>query len=411
MSAAQDAATPKKRETFGPAVLVTSAHAGRAQRRVDLLAHLAAAGVTVGDEISIGELYGLKPQGVAWRTAGYRAVIAAGGDGTVGTVATHVAGSDLPLGILPLGTANDVARSLHIPLDLPAAIATLVQGQVVAVDAGQVRPGLSRPRALVVDPVERVEVLPTPGAEEPTPEEGVYFLHAASLGLHAEFARLATDINVRRRWGPLTYAVAVAGSLLRLRVIPVTLCFSGLVGDMTPGEHDLKRCSSEDNMVDDNMVDDNMVVMRRRVWQLSAVNMPVFGGGWKVRAPDIHLQDRLLDIVFVETPRLDDLWNMVYFLLGWPRWRGAAASVSGRLLPRFPLPGLRQYKAHAVVVETPAPVDVSLDGELRAHTPARIQVAPAQVNVIAPWEGVTSPRRRGAGVSTRIPEWHSEREE
>ena len=40
---------------------------------------------------------------------GYRAVVAVGGDGTVGEVITGVAGTDVPVGIIPKGTANQVA--------------------------------------------------------------------------------------------------------------------------------------------------------------------------------------------------------------------------------------------------------------------------------------------------------------
>src|SRR5690242_18538712 len=49
------------------------------------------------------------------------AIVAAGGDGTVNTIVGAVAGRDVPLAILPLGTANDLARALGLPLDALAA--------------------------------------------------------------------------------------------------------------------------------------------------------------------------------------------------------------------------------------------------------------------------------------------------
>ena len=65
-------------------------------------------------------------------------VAAAGGDGTVSSVAAAVAGSATPFGILPLGTLNHFAKDLHIPLDLAQAVHTIASRHIVVVDAAQV---------------------------------------------------------------------------------------------------------------------------------------------------------------------------------------------------------------------------------------------------------------------------------
>ena len=65
-------------------------------------------------------------------------VVAGGGDGTVSTVASALAGTGAALGVLPLGTLNHFAKDLRIPLDLEAAVQTIVAGHSVAVDLGDV---------------------------------------------------------------------------------------------------------------------------------------------------------------------------------------------------------------------------------------------------------------------------------
>jgi diacylglycerol kinase family enzyme len=66
------------------------------------------------------------------------AVIAAGGDGTVQSAVQHLAGTGIPLGILPLGTRNHFARDLGLPLELGAAAAAIAAGNIRTVDLGEV---------------------------------------------------------------------------------------------------------------------------------------------------------------------------------------------------------------------------------------------------------------------------------
>jgi YegS/Rv2252/BmrU family lipid kinase len=97
---------------------------------------------------------------------GVRSIVAAGGDGTVRSVAFRLLGTETALGVLPLGTAMNVARSLGIPLDLDGAAAVLASGNTRSIDVGEAR---GRP-----------------------------FLEVASIGLGAEVLEGATDVGEGR---------------------------------------------------------------------------------------------------------------------------------------------------------------------------------------------------------------------
>ena len=66
------------------------------------------------------------------------ALVAGGGDGTVNAVASALAGTATPMGVLPLGTLNHFAKAAGIPLDLPGAVQTVVAGRTKRVDVGRV---------------------------------------------------------------------------------------------------------------------------------------------------------------------------------------------------------------------------------------------------------------------------------
>ena len=124
----------------------------------------------------------------------YDVIVAAGGDGTVNSVAAQIVGCDVVLGVLPLGTLNHFARDLGIALDLEEAANTICSGEVRAVDVASVN--------------EKI------------------FINNSSLGLYADQVRLRQVWRKRiGRWPALILASIV--TLARFRFLRVTANFNG----------------------------------------------------------------------------------------------------------------------------------------------------------------------------------------
>lgn len=124
------------------------------------------------------------------------AVIAAGGDGTLSTVAAVLAGTGIPLAILPLGTRNHFAADLGIPGDADAAIDNVRRGEIRRVDLGRVN--------------------------------GRVFINNSSLGLYPRVVRRRDELRRHRRlskWAALLRALPFA--LWRLPLLDVSLTLDG----------------------------------------------------------------------------------------------------------------------------------------------------------------------------------------
>ncbi|MFI5273730.1 MAG: diacylglycerol kinase family protein [Ktedonobacterales bacterium] len=363
-------AQPEDRRN-SPVVLIVSPHGGHAHS-VNAHELLREAGVAVAIELNVNQLDHLLPSGQEWRARGIAAAVAAGGDGTIGAVATQIAASGLPLGILPTGTSNDVARALGIPMDLDRAAAIIASGTPRPIDSGVCLPAATEPLS---QQVGHHAVAQAPAGS--LASHGASFLHALTLGLNVEFARLATDIARRRRLGPLNYAAAALEAIVHAQVLPVTLRLAGV------------RLASAGG-APPNVAGE--LVVTHHALQVAVVNLPVFGGALGLRLPDVRENDDLLDIVVFEA--LEDLAlratveHWLAALRHVPEAREGdhpLDAVEGSAPERLTtLPGVIRYQAHRVVIETPEPVDVTLDGELRAHTPVVVRVAPEPLRIILP---------------------------
>ena len=119
-------------------------------------------------------------------------VVAGGGDGTINAVASALVGTDVALGVLPLGTLNHFAKDLKIPLDLEQAVANVFSGERVSVDVGEVN--------------------------------GRVFLNNSSIGIYPWFVQQRDDLQSRGygKWMaslPAMLAVAKRRSRLYVRLL------------------------------------------------------------------------------------------------------------------------------------------------------------------------------------------------
>jgi diacylglycerol kinase family enzyme len=115
-------------------------HRGAEHVRAELEAAFRGASVTADHAFCSGhELKALAEKALEQAKAGkIDAIVVGGGDGSVRTVAGVLAGSGVPLGILPLGTLNHFAKDLGIPLELEAAAANVASGARRLVDLAEV---------------------------------------------------------------------------------------------------------------------------------------------------------------------------------------------------------------------------------------------------------------------------------
>ena len=200
---------------------------------------------------------------VAVEQAPTAAVVACGGDGTVHLCLQVVAGTDVPLGILPFGTGNDNGRSLGLmkePAEVADVIAdALIQGRRRRVDAG---------RAVSADGIDR------------------WFLGVLSSG----FDSMVNERAIVMTWpsGQARYIRAILAELRSFKAVPYTV------------------------VVDEGLQTETR--MEKTGMLVAVGNGTSYGGGMKV-CPGALMDDGLLSFIFldeVSTPRFLRVFPQVF---------------------------------------------------------------------------------------------------
>ncbi|HZY97941.1 MAG TPA: YegS/Rv2252/BmrU family lipid kinase [Candidatus Baltobacteraceae bacterium] len=133
-------------------------------------------------------------EGGVGETAIVDCIISAGGDGTLTRAIAFAVERDVPIGLVPLGTFNDLARTLNVPLDVAAACDVIGAGHTRTIDIARVN--------------------------------DVYYASEASIGVSSRIARLQTS-QEKRRYGMLAIVATGLQAFRYMRPMHVTVSFDG----------------------------------------------------------------------------------------------------------------------------------------------------------------------------------------
>jgi diacylglycerol kinase family enzyme len=368
-------------QTAQRAVVIHSPHSGRSSRLSEAITYLEQAGLEIVNTISIADLDDLPAQGPVWKANGIDIAISGGGDGLVGGVITHIAESGLLLGILPLGTSNDIARSLHIPMDLQEAAQVIAQGVEHLVDIGVAKPSEQAPHLASKHQYG-------PILEQVSPEKHGFFAHALTIGVNVQFARIATNVATRQRFGRMTYPYAALETLVSHDALDIELEFDRLA--LPQNTIETQQASAE------TVSSEPKTSLKCRALQVAIINAPIFGGQREFALPGTKFDDRLLDIVVIEEMDFEKFGSIVARFLG-PKKNGETRLANGeKRFTHHPaelthIPGIHHVQARGVTITTSAdPRDVTLDGEVRGQTPMYVHVAEQRLRVKVPGQESTS---------------------
>lgn len=248
--------------------------------------------------------------------AGASAVVAAGGDGTVRAVAAALISTSTPMGIVPLGTGNLLARNLDLPLTrLDEQLRIALTASARPIDVGWLRVG--GPRREEDGVVEGETPQPLAGSDK-----GHMFLVIAGLGFDAAMVA-STDDELKARVGWMAYFVAGAkhldGRRLRLQI---------------------------------RLDERPAVTVRAR--SLLVGNCGKLPGGLML-LPDAEIDDGWLDVAAIDTRG---------GLVGWVQLFGEVVLQGVGLRTELPKIGrIDHVRSRTVRVAADRPVDVQIDGE------------------------------------------------
>jgi diacylglycerol kinase (ATP) len=269
-----------------------------------------------------------------------------GGDGTVRSVASALVETGMPVGLLPAGTGNLLARNLELPVDsLRRSMAVVLSGRDASIDTCTLR--LTRPdsdqledrREDPQDAARNVDLADASDTADTPETEEHMFLVMAGLGFDAEvMATAPEDLKAQIGWGAYIYAGAqhLQGPQFDVDV------------SLAEGHHE-----------------------HRRVRSVICGNVGKLQGGFEL----------------LPEARYDD--GRVTALLLYPRGLFGWASIARRLVTKRDFPGpkprLKHLSSRRIVVRASKPVEVQIDGDpVGSAVTMEVEVNPGSLVVRLP---------------------------
>ncbi|OMG42490.1 diacylglycerol kinase [Actinomyces naeslundii] len=334
--------------------------------------------------------------------AGARLVVAAGGDGTVRSVAAGVAGTQARMGIIPLGTANLAARNLGVPVGDPRAAARVAaHGVDLPADLAWVRtedwtaPDVGPGRTESAETTGEADTLGgdtatnTPFPESSPPSTDPMGAADTTPRLSTEAARAVRTIQRATR-KPRQWARPTLGDEHACMVVAGIGFDAGLVASTRPALKARVGWGAYALAAMENLGSPRMDLVlslldetgQRRVERLRARNLLVANGGRLPAGitllPEARTDDGLLDIAAIDT---------VAGLAGW-------SSLARQVLPPYaarysePSRSLGRVvlrRGGEVAVQLSAPALVEVDGDLLAPTQGmRVRIDPGALLIRRP---------------------------
>jgi diacylglycerol kinase (ATP) len=254
-------------------------------------------------------------------------VVAFGGDGTVGDVTRGIVGTDATLGIIPVGTGNDVARNLRLKLDLQEAVSTVLSGVVRRIDLGTIN--------------------------------GTPFINNAGTGFDAQVMRTMNS-GIRFVRGQMAFHLAILKTFASYKPFTLTMTIDGEATATTEQPNMSPSSGTPVRLVNEP------TTITEKAYMISILNGNVYAAGMQA-APRAEMDDGLLDVLLIKALPKAQLLPLIQ--------KVTAGQHIGH-------PAVQMLQVRKLKIQAIPPQPLNIDGDVTGSTPCEIGVMPRALKVL-----------------------------